>query len=87
MPGAADHRAGEAPGQRILLRHGGDIDVALLEDAVVGDQADRILEQVGTRLSSQSAMSVSSFSGASMWTPPGRNQALCMRAPDTRSKN
>src|SRR6187402_889687 len=43
--GGADHRARETPGDRIVPRHEADIDVALLEDAVVGDEADRILEQ------------------------------------------
>ena len=45
MPGGADHRAGEAPGDRVVPVDDADIDVALLEDAVVGDEADRILEQ------------------------------------------
>src|SRR3546814_9132836 len=38
---AADHRAREAPCQRVFLAHRRDVDVALLEDAVVDDQADR----------------------------------------------
>src|SRR3546814_19027852 len=36
--GSADHRAGEAPGERVRLRPPGDVDVALLEDAVVDDK-------------------------------------------------
>ena len=43
--GAADHRAGKAPFQRVFLADHGDVDVALLEDAVVDHQAHRILEQ------------------------------------------
>ena len=43
--GGADHRTGKAPGERVLLGDRRDVDVALLEDAVVGDEADRILEQ------------------------------------------
>jgi hypothetical protein len=46
MPGGADHRAREAPGDRVLLADRADVDVALLEDAVVGNQADRVLEQL-----------------------------------------
>ena len=42
---AAQHRAGKAPAHRVILGHGGDIDIALLEDAVVDHQAHRILEQ------------------------------------------
>src|SRR3546814_17717533 len=41
----ADHRPRKAPGNRVVAAHRRDIDVALLEDTVVGDEADRILEQ------------------------------------------
>jgi hypothetical protein len=37
MPAGADHRAREAPGDRVFLADLADVDVALLEDAVVGD--------------------------------------------------
>src|SRR5690606_40108691 len=40
-----DHRTGKAPGNCVFFAYLGDVDVALLEDAVVGNQADRILEQ------------------------------------------
>ena len=59
---AADHRAGEAPGHGVFLLTDADVDVALLEDAVVGDQAHRVLEQSSRNGSSQSPMSASSFS-------------------------
>ncbi len=36
---AAQHHAREAPGQGLFLGHHADIDIALLEDAVFGDQA------------------------------------------------
>ena len=45
--GTADHRAGEAPLDRIVLADRGDIDIALLEDAVVDHQAHRVFEQFG----------------------------------------
>jgi hypothetical protein len=41
----ADHRPGEPPSDRVFLADDADVDVALLEDTVVRDQADRILEQ------------------------------------------
>ena len=41
----ADHRAREAPFNRIVLRHDPDIDIALLEDAVVRNERNRIVEQ------------------------------------------
>ena len=41
---AAQHHAGEAPGEGLLAGDDADIDVALLEDAVVGDQAAHVLE-------------------------------------------
>ena len=44
--GGADHRAREAPGDRVVLVDHADVDVALLEDAVVRDEADRVLEQM-----------------------------------------
>ena len=44
---APDHRAGKAPFERIFLGNDRDIDIALLEDAIVRDKADRILEQLG----------------------------------------
>src|SRR3546814_12438853 len=42
---AANHRAREAPRQRVFLADRRDIDVALLEDAVVDDEAHRVAEQ------------------------------------------
>src|SRR5690606_5822915 len=37
--------AGEAPGDRVFLADHGDVDIALLEDAVVDHQAHRVFEQ------------------------------------------
>ncbi len=45
--GAAQHDAGEAPGQGLFLGHHADVDVALLEDAVFGDQALDIGQGLG----------------------------------------
>src|SRR3546814_1521030 len=42
---AANHRAREAPRQRVFLADRRDIDVALLEDAVVDDEAHRVAER------------------------------------------
>ena len=42
-----DHRAGEAPSHRIVLTHHGDIDVPLLKNAIVEDEAHGITEQFG----------------------------------------
>ena len=44
MPAARIIGPREAPGDGVFLADRADVDVALLEDAVVGDQADRILE-------------------------------------------
>ena len=44
--GCPDHRAGEAPGDRVVLVDRADVDVALLEDSVVGDQRDGVLENL-----------------------------------------
>ena len=44
---SADHRARETPGHRIVLADHGNIDIALLEDAVVEHEAHRIAEQFG----------------------------------------
>src|SRR5690606_34694246 len=43
------HHAREAPGQRVFDRHYADIDVALLEDAVLGDERFDIVERLEER--------------------------------------
>ena len=42
---AAQHDAGEAPFQGLLLGHHADVDVALLEDAVLGNEAFDVLQR------------------------------------------
>ncbi len=44
--GAAHHHAGEAPLEALLQRHDADIDVALLEDAVIGEKAFDVVEHL-----------------------------------------
>ena len=47
---AAHHDAGEAPVEAVLEAHHADVDVALLEDAVVGQQALDVVEDLGVGL-------------------------------------
>ena len=56
--GGAQHRPGEAPVERILRRHHADIDEALLEDAVLGQQLSMSSSTSGN-VSAQAAMSSS----------------------------
>ena len=44
--GAAQHHPGEAPGEGLLAGDHADVDVALLEDAVAGDQALDVVEHL-----------------------------------------
>ena len=46
QPRAAHHHAGEAEIEAFLLRHDSDIDVALLEDTVLGQQAVDIVKRL-----------------------------------------
>src|SRR4029077_20382187 len=48
--GATHHHAGKAPGPRIRERNYADIDVALLEDAVVGEQGLNIVADLEERI-------------------------------------
>ena len=43
---APDHRARKAPAQRIVLADDANIDIALFENAIVCDQADRVFKQL-----------------------------------------
>ena len=47
---AAHHHAGEAPLPGLLQRHHADIDVALLEDAVAGEQRFEIVDDLQERI-------------------------------------
>ena len=47
---AAHHDAGEAPGEGIVQAHDADVDVALLEDAVVGQQPFDVVEHLQERI-------------------------------------